>query len=142
MHFSLHVILEASLENSFVRLTPSMIHVAVFVTLGQPWLVSIWSSRRGRLVTATRGLLLPRAALLLLPHATRWEALAAAAPLLLPRICRRWEASAAAAPLLLPHARRSLHRTTRWKCGWWLFLLLYAYRWLRLLQHAWWLLPL
>jgi hypothetical protein len=30
MHFSLHLILEASLENPFVRLTPSMMHVAVF----------------------------------------------------------------------------------------------------------------
>jgi hypothetical protein len=30
MHFSLHLILEASLKNSFVRLTPSMMHVVVF----------------------------------------------------------------------------------------------------------------
>jgi hypothetical protein len=30
MQFSLHLILEASLENSFVRLTPSMMHVAIF----------------------------------------------------------------------------------------------------------------
>jgi hypothetical protein len=30
MHFSLHLILEVSLKNSFVRLTPSMIYVAIF----------------------------------------------------------------------------------------------------------------
>jgi hypothetical protein len=75
MHFSLHLILEASLENSFVRLTPSMMLVALFfVTLGHPWLASTRSSRRGRMETTTRDLLLPRAAPLLLPRATRWEA--------------------------------------------------------------------
>jgi hypothetical protein len=79
------------------------------------------------------GLLLPRAAPLLLPHTTRWEALATAASLLLPRVCRRWEAPAFTALLLLPRSRRRLHRTTQWRCGWWLLLLLYTYRWLLLL---------
>jgi hypothetical protein len=88
-----------------------------------------------------RGLLLPGAALLL-PHDTRWEALAAVTLLLLPRVCRRWEALAATAPLLLSRARRRLHRTTRWRCGWWLLLLIYACRWLLLLRHSWWLLLL
>jgi hypothetical protein len=36
-----------------------LVHVVVFLTLVQPWLASIWSSRRGRLETATGGLLLP-----------------------------------------------------------------------------------
>jgi hypothetical protein len=59
-----------------------------FSTLGHPWLVSIWSSRRGRPETATGGLLLPQAASILLPHTRRWEALADAAPLLLPHARR------------------------------------------------------
>jgi hypothetical protein len=102
-----------------------LVHVVVFLTLVQPWLASIWSSRRGRLETATGGLLLP------------W-----AAPLLLPRV-KRWEDLAATAPLLLPRARRRLHQTTHWRCGWSAapLLLLYAW-WLLLLQHAWWLLLL
>jgi hypothetical protein len=84
--------------------------------------------------TTMGGLLFPRDTPLLIPHATRWEAPTAAAPLLLPRVCRRWDAPAAAALLLLPRARRRLHRTTRWKCGWrllllLLLLLLYACRW-------------
>jgi hypothetical protein len=103
-------------------------YVVVFSTLGQRWLVSIQSLWRGRPETATRGLLLPRATLLLLPCATRWETLATA-PLLLPCVCMRWEAPAAAALLLLTCARRRLHRMTRWRCGWRLLLLL--------LQHAW-----
>jgi hypothetical protein len=41
--------------------------------------------------------------------------------------------SAVAAPLLLPRARRRLHKTTQWRCGWWL-LLLYTCRWL--LRHS------
>jgi hypothetical protein len=57
-------------------------------------------------------------------HTRKWEAPAAAVSLLLPHICRRWEALAAAASLLLPHARRRLHWTTRWRCGWWLLLLI------------------
>jgi hypothetical protein len=149
MHFSLYLILEESLENSFVRLTPSMMHVAFFVILDQPWLATIQNSRRGKPEIATGGLLLPRAAPLLLPRAMRWKAPAIAAPLLLPRamrweapavttpllpcVYRRWEALAVVAPLLLPHARRRLNRTTRWRCGWWILLLLYAYRWLLLL---------
>jgi hypothetical protein len=36
MHFSLHLILEASLENSFVGLTPSMMHVVVFCDIRSP----------------------------------------------------------------------------------------------------------
>jgi hypothetical protein len=61
-----------------------LMHVAIFQSLDQSWLASIRSSRRGSPETATGGSLLPRAAPLLLPHATRrWEALAAAAPLLL-----------------------------------------------------------
>jgi hypothetical protein len=58
-----------------------------------------------------------RATPLLLPCTRRWEGLAAAAPLLLPRVCRMWEAIAAAASLLLPHTRRRLHRMTPWRCG-------------------------
>jgi hypothetical protein len=111
-----------------------------FSILGQQWLASTRSSQRGRHETATGGLLLPRAASLLLPRATRWEALAAAAPLLLPRVCRGWEALVAAALLFLPPPTRM----TRWRCGWRLLLLLYAYRWLLLLllQHSWCLLLL
>jgi hypothetical protein len=101
-----------------------------FSILGQPWLASIRSSRRGRPKTATEGSLLPRAAPLLLPHARRWETLAAAAALLLPRICSRWEGLTTAALLLLPHVRRRLHQTTQWRYGWWLLLVL-------LLRHAW-----
>jgi hypothetical protein len=48
MYFSLHLISEASLENSFMILTSSMMHIAVFVTLVQSWLASIWSSQRGK----------------------------------------------------------------------------------------------
>jgi hypothetical protein len=105
-------------------------------------LASTPCTRRGRPETATGGFLLPRAAPLLLPHARRWEAPAATAPLLLPHVCRRWEALATAAPLL-PCAKRRLHRTTRWRCGWSAapLLLLYA-RELILLRHAWWLLLL
>jgi hypothetical protein len=88
-------------------------YVAIFSILGQLWLASIRSSWRGRPESATGGSLLPRAALLLLPHARRWEAPAAATSLLLPRVCRRWEVLAAAAPLLLSRTRRSFHRTTR-----------------------------
>jgi hypothetical protein len=118
-----------------------LFHLYVFSTLGQQWLASTPCMRRGRPETVTGGFLLPRARLLLLPHARRWEALAVAAPLLLPRICRRWEALTAAAPLLA-RVRRRLHRTTRWRCGWSAapFLLLYA--WGLLLRHAWWLLLL
>jgi hypothetical protein len=115
-----------------------LVHVAIFSILGQQWLASTRSLQRGRPETATGGLLLPRAASLLLPRATRWEALAAAAPLLLPRVCRGWEALVAAALLFLPPPTR----TTRWRCGWRLLLLLYAYRWLLLLQHSWCLLLL
>jgi hypothetical protein len=112
-----------------------------FVTLGQPWLASIQSSWRGRSEITTRGLLLLRA-VPLLPHVIRWEVPAVVATFLLPHVCKRWEALAVAAPLLLPRVCRMLHRTTRWRCGWWL-LLLYACRWLLLLlQHAWWLLLL
>jgi hypothetical protein len=68
------------------------VHVAVFSTLGQQWLVNTHSSRRGRPETAMEGLLLLRATPLLLPRATRWKAPAAAAPLLLPHVYRRWEA--------------------------------------------------
>jgi hypothetical protein len=78
-----------------------LMHVAVFSTLGHPWLASIRNSRRGRPETATRGSLLPRA-ILLLPHARRWEALGAVIPLLLPR-ARRWKALVAAVLLLLLH---------------------------------------
>jgi hypothetical protein len=61
-----------------------LIHIVVFSTLGQSWLESIRSSRRGSPETATVGLLLPRATPLILLHvARRWEALVAAAPLLL-----------------------------------------------------------
>jgi hypothetical protein len=112
------------------------VHITVFSTLGHRWLASTRSSRRGRPETGMGGLLLPRSALLILPRGTRWEA-PAAAPLVLPRVCQRREALAIAAPLLLPHTRRRLHRTTWWRCGWWL-LLLYACRWLLLLlRHAW-----
>jgi hypothetical protein len=65
-----------------------LMHVAIFSTLGQPWLASIQSSRRGRLETATGDSLLPQAAPLLLPRSKRWEALATATPLLLPRARR------------------------------------------------------
>jgi hypothetical protein len=125
-----------------------LMHVAIFSILGQPWLAIIRSSRRGRLETTMGCSLLPRVAPLL-PHARRWEALATTAPLLLPQVWRRWEALATAALLLLPRAMRRLHRMTRWRCGWWLHLLLYAWwplfcrhaRWLLLLlRHAWWLL--
>jgi hypothetical protein len=44
-----------------------LVHVAIFSTLGQRWLVRTRSKRRGRPETATRGLLLPRAAPLLPP---------------------------------------------------------------------------
>jgi hypothetical protein len=44
-----------------------LVHVVVFSTLGQLWLASIRSSRRGRPETATGGLLLPRAKPLSLP---------------------------------------------------------------------------
>jgi hypothetical protein len=112
-----------------------LMHVAMFLTLGQPWLASIQRSQRGRPETTMRGLLLPRAAPLLLPHARWWEALAATAPLLLLRAkrwealaaatvllqlscARRWEALAAIAPFLLPHARRRPHpMTPLWRCG-------------------------
>jgi hypothetical protein len=88
--------------------------------------------------TAMGDLLLPRAAPLL-PHATRWEAPAAVTPLLLPHVCRKWEAPTATAPILLPPPTQM----TRWRCGWRLLLLLYAYRWLfLLLSHAWHLLLL
>jgi hypothetical protein len=61
-----------------------LMHVDVFSILGQLWLASIQSSRRGRPETAMVGSLLPRAAPLLLPHtARRWKTLVAAAPLLL-----------------------------------------------------------
>jgi hypothetical protein len=71
-----------------------LMHVDVFSTLGQPWLASIQISWRGRPETAIIGLLLPRLA-----------------PFLLPHVARRWEALAAAAPLLL-------HLTTQvWRCG-------------------------
>jgi hypothetical protein len=107
-----------------------MMRVALFfVILGQPWLASTRSSRRGRPETSTGDLLLPRAAPLLLPCATRWEASAAITPLLLPHVCRRWEAPAFAASLLLPPPTRM----TWWRCGWRLLLLLYTYRWLLLL---------
>jgi hypothetical protein len=47
--------------------------------------------QRGRLETTTEGSLLPRAALLLLPHAVRrWEALATIAPLLFHPMTRVW----------------------------------------------------
>jgi hypothetical protein len=60
-----------------------LIHV-VFSTLGQPWLASIRSSQRDRPEIAMGGLLLRLSPSLLLPRDTRrWEALAAAAPLLL-----------------------------------------------------------
>jgi hypothetical protein len=35
----------------------------------------------------------------------------------------KWEDLAVTAPLLLPRARRRLHQTTLWRCGWWLLLL-------------------
>jgi hypothetical protein len=82
-----------------------LMHVAIFSTLGQPWLASIQSSRRGRPETTTVGSLLPRAAPLLLPHAARmWEALAAIAPLLLLRLM-----------------------TQVWRCGRFLLLLRHAW---------------
>jgi hypothetical protein len=66
---------------------------------------------------ATGGLLLPRAALLLLPHARRWDALDDAAPLLLPCVRRRlhpmtplWRCGRCL--LLLRHASRRLHPMT------------------------------
>jgi hypothetical protein len=95
-----------------------LMHIAIFLTLGQSWLASIQSSRRGRLKTAMGGSLLPRAAPLLLPRARRWEAPAAAAQLLLPRV-------------------RRLHRMTWWRCGWSaapLLLLLFWLRW----RRRWW----
>jgi hypothetical protein len=74
--------------------------------LGQQWLASILSSWRVRLETATVGSLL----------------LHRATPPLLPRISRWWEALAAAAPVLL------LHPTTRvWRCGRCLLLLWHAW---------------
>jgi hypothetical protein len=88
-----------------------------FSTWGQPWLASIWSSRRGRPKTAMSGSLLPRAAPLL-PRA------------------RTWEAPVIAEPLLLPRARRRLHRMTRWRCGWSTTPLLLLYTWWLLLWHA------
>jgi hypothetical protein len=110
-----------------------LVHVAVFSTLGQRCLASTQSSQRGRPETTTGGLLLPPAAPLLLPCATRWEAPAATALLLRPHVCRRWEAPATAAPLLLPPPTR----TTRWRCGC-QFLLLprHTWRFLLLLGHA------
>jgi hypothetical protein len=87
-----------------------------FSTLDQWWLASIRSSWRGKPETAMGGLLLPWAALLLLPRAWRWEALNTAAPLLLPRVRRRlhpatplWRCGRC---LLLRHAWRRLHPTT------------------------------
>jgi hypothetical protein len=59
-----------------------LMHVTIFLTIGQTWLASIQSSRRGRPKTAIEGSLLPR-------------------------VCRRWEALATAAPLLLPHAKEA-----------------------------------
>jgi hypothetical protein len=109
-----------------------LMHATIFSILGQPWLASIQSLWRGRPETATGGSLLPRAALLLLPRAKRWYALAAAAPLLLPRVCRRWESLAATTLLLLPRTRGRLHRMTLWRCGWWLLLLILRHAWRRL----------
>jgi hypothetical protein len=60
-----------------------LMHVIIFLILGQPWLASIRSSQRGGLETATGGSLLPRAAPLLLPHVMRWETLAPATLFLL-----------------------------------------------------------
>jgi hypothetical protein len=88
-----------------------------FSALGQRWLASTQSSRRGRPKTTTGGLLLPRATPLLLPRAMRWEAPAAVTPLLLPR-ATRWQTPATIAPLLLPHicrrweAQPSPHRSS------------------------------
>jgi hypothetical protein len=62
-----------------------LMHVAVFSTLGQPWLVSIQSSQRGMPEFATGRSLLSRAA-----------------PLFLPHVCRRREALATAALVLPP----------------------------------------
>jgi hypothetical protein len=76
-----------------------------FSTLGQSWLPSIRSLRRGSPETATEDSLLPRAS-----------------PLLLPRAARRWEALAAAAPILLLHPM-----TQVWRCGRCLFLLRHAW---------------
>jgi hypothetical protein len=89
-----------------------LMHIAIFSTIGQPWLASIQSSWRGRSETATGGSLLPRATPLLLPHVRRWEALAAAALVLLPR-ARRWEALAAATAPLLLHPMTPLWRWER-----------------------------
>jgi hypothetical protein len=74
-----------------------------------------------------------------LPRARRWEALAAATPLLLPHVCRRWEALVTVTPLLLPRARRRLYRTTRCRCGWSATSLLLFYAWwlLLLLRYIW-----
>jgi hypothetical protein len=95
-----------------------LFHIYVFSTLGQQWLTSTPCTRRGRPETTTGGFLLPRATPLLLPCARRWEAPAAAAPLLLPRVCRRWEPPVVVAPLLLPPPTRM----TQWRCGWRLLL--------------------
>jgi hypothetical protein len=78
-----------------------LMHVAIFLTLGQSWLASIRSSWRGRPETTIGGSLLPRAT-----------------PLLLPRVAKRWEALATAALLLLLHPM-----TWVWRCGWCLLLL-------------------
>jgi hypothetical protein len=80
-------------------------HVTVFSTLAQSWLVSIQSSWRGRPETATGCLLLPQSTQLIFPHAKSWQVSAVAAPLLHPRICRRWEALAVVILLLLPYTR-------------------------------------
>jgi hypothetical protein len=76
-----------------------LMHVAVFLTLGQSWLASIWSLWRGRLETTTGGSLLPQAT-----------------PLL-PHVAKRWEALAVATLLLLLHPL-----TWVWRCGWCLLL--------------------
>jgi hypothetical protein len=62
-----------------------LMHIVIFSILGHSWLSSIQSSRRDMPETAMGGSLLARATPFLPPCIRRWEALAAAALLLLPR---------------------------------------------------------
>jgi hypothetical protein len=129
MHFSLHLILEASLENSFVGLTPSMMHVTVFCDIRSD-MVSKHSELMKRHTRDRYGRFASPSSCIAPPPSRMQEVRSSNRRCIAPPPSRMQEVGSSSRRRTAPppRARRRLQRMTRWRYGWWLLLLL---------RHAW-----